>query len=99
MSAVDDLKPYVEGGVLPDGTVPKDKKLQARLFNDVRLFIDKDFDENSYHIRLLGTDVKGDKKVRVLSAWYVPMQSMVDNDRVSLTADSLTVGIVEEVDE
>jgi len=79
-------------------SVPKDKKLQARLFNDVQLVIDKDFRENSYHIRLLGTEVKGDKQGRVLSVWDVPVQSMVDNDRISLTASGLTIGIVEEVE-
>ena len=80
-------------------SVLKDTKMQAHLFNDVRLVIDKNFDEHSYHIRLIGTEVRGDHKLRVLSVWDVSMQSMVDTNRIALTANSLTVGIVEEGDE
>lgn len=79
-------------------SVPKDREMRARLFTNVQIIIDPNFGEEYYHIRLLGTEVKGDKAVRVLSVWDVPMSQMVDTDPITLNDNHLTIGIVEEAE-
>lgn len=76
-------------------SVPKDKKMKASMFRDIRVDIIPEHSNGRYLVRLVGTCVKDDN-FRILDHWTVHADNMVGTETMYLSSLDKIVGIVEE---